>query len=139
MVVVGFTGTRRGMTDHQKNKVDQILTGFTYIREAHHGDCVGADADFHDICHKLGIKIFIHPSNIPELRAFKHTKLEYISKPKPPLDHNRDIVDSSNFMIATPGEYVEQRRSGTWATIRYARKQGRERARSPVMGNSKIL
>lgn len=39
---LGFTGTRRGMTDAQKTRVAQESAPFA---EVHHGDCVGADAD----------------------------------------------------------------------------------------------
>jgi hypothetical protein len=42
--------------------------------------------------------------------------------PKPYLVRNHDMVDQSEFLIGTPGEEQEVLRSGTWATIRYARK-----------------
>lgn len=42
---------------------------------------------------------------------------------KPPLVRNHDIVDSTELLIACPKEQVEVLRSGTWATIRYARKK----------------
>ena len=49
---IGFTGTRHGMTPGQRAAVAQLIAelasgvGFT----AHHGDCVGAGAEFHDLC-----------------------------------------------------------------------------------------
>lgn len=39
------------------------------------------------------------------------------------LDRNHDIVDEVDMLIATPKEYDEQLRSGTWATVRYAEKK----------------
>ena len=38
------------------------------------------------------------------------------------LVRNHDIVDVCDVLVATPGQKEEQIRSGTWATIRYARK-----------------
>jgi len=46
--------------------------------------------------------------------------------PKEPLARNRDIVNMSDILIAAPGEKAEVLRSGTWATIRYARKMSRK-------------
>jgi hypothetical protein len=43
-------------------------------------------------------------------------------EPKGYLDRDHDIVDMSYLLIATPQTFDEQTRSGTWATVRYARK-----------------
>ncbi len=43
---------------------------------------------------------------------------------KPYLERNRDIVDASEVLIACPSTREEVMRSGTWATVRYARKKG---------------
>jgi predicted Rossmann fold nucleotide-binding protein DprA/Smf involved in DNA uptake len=49
-----------------------------------------------------------------------------VHTPKAPLDRNRDIVDAAAVLIAAPKEMTETLRSGTWATVRYARKQGKQ-------------
>lgn len=126
---IGFTGTQRGMTIPQMRKVEQILEhargkGYGLF---HHGDCVGADAQAHDLAVIHGYAIVIHPPTNSSKRAFKHrdSRMPVAVEPKKDyLARNHDIVDDSDFMIATPGEEKEQLRSGTWATIRYARKRG---------------
>jgi hypothetical protein len=45
-----------------------------------------------------------------------------ILKPKPFLDRNKDIVNSCDILIACPENDIEVLRSGTWSTIRYAKK-----------------
>jgi hypothetical protein len=48
-----------------------------------------------------------------------------ILRPKAYLERDMDIVDGSSCLIATPKTVMEERRSGTWATIRYARRSGK--------------
>ena len=116
--VVGFTGTQEGMSYEQTNALRQALIGAT---ELHHGDCIGADAQAHDIAREIGgIRIVIHPPTDPSRRAFKRGDI--IREPKPYLERNHDIVDESASLIAAPKSDVEELRSGTWATVRYARK-----------------
>ena len=125
-LVIGFTGTQEGMTTVQWAGVKKILDGLSEIREAHHGDCIGADTQFHLIVSSYfpQIKIFIHP-------PFAHKKRSFcpggtVLPKRQYLDRNHDIVDACSILIATPKEAEEVLRSGTWATIRYARKVGRE-------------
>jgi len=47
---IGFTGTRSGMNYFQKRHVSKLLEDYSSICvTAHHGDCVGADAEFHEL------------------------------------------------------------------------------------------
>lgn len=121
---VGFTGTRQGMTNLQKAVVIDLLFK-TQTEVAHHGGCIGADIDFDEICWTFrprSIITVIHPSNLRNQQG-RWRIASYAYPEKPPLDRNKDIVNESDFLIATPKEYKEILRSGTWATIRYARKQ----------------
>ena len=120
---VGFTGTQRGMTEHQKRELRQWLNilknhGKTHF---HHGDCVGADIEASTIASELGFKIVLHPPENQSKRAFCSNAVE-VMQAKPYLERNHDIVDAVEEMIACPGEPNEVLRSGTWATIRYARR-----------------
>ena len=114
----GFTGSRRGMTGKQKQVVKDLLGGAS---EFHHGDCVGSDEQAHDIARNIGLSVVIHPPSDDSLRAWCDG--DVILQPKNYLERNKNIVNSTDFLIATPSEESgEQLRSGTWATIRYARK-----------------
>jgi predicted Rossmann fold nucleotide-binding protein DprA/Smf involved in DNA uptake len=125
---VGFTGTSRGMTMSQKNNLAAYLASFQVAVEFHHGCCVGADADAHQIALKLGIPVHIHP---PKVTTQYHQTMkaecpgaaaEYPAKPH--LERNHDIVDAVYVLVAAPWG-PEQVRSGTWATVRYARRTGK--------------
>jgi hypothetical protein len=65
----------------------------------------------------------IHPAFIADQRAFKSA--QDIRKPKPPLVRNKVIVRETELLIAAPAEAMEHHRSGTWSTVRHARKLGR--------------
>jgi hypothetical protein len=125
-LAIGFTGTREGMSDLQKQAVHDLLKPLP-VHAVHHGDCIGADKDFHDAVDYLRkvegkkMEIVIHPPENDSYRAFCKGDLTYHAKPY--LERNHDIVDCSDMMIATPREKEEQLRSGTWATIRYTRKK----------------
>lgn len=120
---VGFTGTQIGMTSKQARVVARMLHGFK-PEEFHHGDCVGADADAHSIASQIGLKIVIHPPEYESKRAFCDG--DEVRKKKPYLERNHDIVDETDILIATPKSTKEELRSGTWATVRHARKCGKK-------------
>jgi hypothetical protein len=115
---IGFTGSRQGMTKAQQNALRSLL--FSASGRLHHGDSVGADEQAHDIAASLDRKIVIHPSTLLYQRAYKVAK--DIRLQKKPLIRNRDIVRETSALIAAPAESIEQLRSGTWSTVRHARK-----------------
>lgn len=114
---IGFTGTQEGLTRKQEARFDVLLMGLT--GEFHHGDCIGADSEAHDIAREQGFHIVIHPPVSWTKRARKSG--DELRKPLPYLDRNRKIVDETEMLIAAP-KGMEEKRSGTWATVRYARK-----------------
>ena len=127
-ISIGFTGTQKGMTTGQeagfRTLVRRALEKFAAI-DFHHGDCVGADAQAHDLMlAEAGDRAFIHahPCTITSKRAWRVAPQQIIYAPLPPLHRNKIIVNEASVLIATPGEREEQLRSGTWSTIRYARK-----------------
>jgi NAD(P)H-hydrate repair Nnr-like enzyme with NAD(P)H-hydrate dehydratase domain len=120
-MIAGFTGTQQGMTDNQKETFAKLLER---VDELHHGDCIGADADAHRIAKDLKKSVHSYPPINQSKRAF--CDADVINSEKEYLVRNHDIVDSSDFLIATPKGNKEELRSGTWATIRYARKVGKK-------------
>jgi len=124
---IGFTGTRDGMTLYQREVVEKILRRLEPDWVVH-GDCIGADGNFHDICVSLRYlavdkpKIRLRPCD-HSARAWCEGSNE-IMPVKKPLDRNEDIVADADLQIGTPSTHKEVMRSGTWATIRRARKSG---------------
>jgi hypothetical protein len=121
---IGFTGTKEGMSQHQKEQFVLKMYGLNPT-EFRHGDCVGADAEAHDMMREFfpDVPIIVHPPRLEKHRAFM--KGDVILKVDDYLPRDRTIVDSVEFMIATPKTDKEQLRSGTWTTIRYTRKMGK--------------
>ena len=64
-----------------------------------------------------------HPPDNPSQRAFKSG--DEMRELLPYLKRNKAIVKETDALIAAPGEMDEQHRSGTWSTVRYARRIGR--------------
>jgi len=128
---IGFTGTRNGMTDAQRASVRSLVRLFAAqgIATAHHGDCVGADEEFHEIVDEAGLDITGHPPIDQSMRAFCSFDTE--REPAEYLVRNRRIVDECEVVIAAPFEMVEQQRGGTWSTIRYARRVRKARVVLP--------
>jgi len=121
---MGFTGTQDGMTDDQVALVVEIITKLTEMTEMHHGDCVGADEQFFTIVRAQlpDVEIIGHIPEDESKRAFCDNDVE--REPLPYLVRNRNIVAEADVLIATPNGPERMRGSGTWATIRYARKAG---------------
>lgn len=127
---LGFTGTRVGMTREQGLAFQLLISHrrFDPLVEYHHGDCTGADEESHGVIRRTRPRVTIigHPPLNDKFRAFCDFDLEMS-----PLDYiERDfaIVDSVDYLVATPRQTFEVRRSGTWTTMRYAARQ-----KKPVM------
>jgi predicted Rossmann fold nucleotide-binding protein DprA/Smf involved in DNA uptake len=127
MTTIGFTGTRNGLCQGQKEQIIKILDQYATVTVLH-GDCVGADTEFHKICVEYRtmhpariIRIGIYPPNNDRLRGFNRG--DFTQEPAEYLKRNRAIVQAADFIIACPPE--DQHRSGTWYTINYAKRSGK--------------
>jgi hypothetical protein len=116
------------MQPNQKIEVVEYLRylraeGYTHF---HHGDCIGADAQAASYAKQLGFTLVCHPGhprdkNNTMYRAFT-TFNDVMHEVKPFAVRDRDIVDAVDTMVATPVG-LEEIRSGTWTTVRYAKRQ----------------
>jgi hypothetical protein len=120
---IGFTGTQDGMTPEQSGNLKKALHALGRYSDFHHGDCMGADAQAHDIAVSMNYKVILHPPSNSNKRAF--CLANEVRKPLEYLDRNTEIVKETEVLIACPKEMTEQLRSGTWATVRRARKLSR--------------
>lgn len=118
---VGFTGTREGMSQHQKEQFALKIYELGCV-EFHHGDCAGADAEAHDIIREIfpHIRIVVHPPISDYMRAYKEG--DEIRRPYDYIPRDKNIVNETDYLIGAPLSDIEERRSGTWATIRHARR-----------------
>jgi hypothetical protein len=129
---VGFSGTQAGMTEAQKRMV-RNLVGELWPSNVHHGDCVGADEEFHNIVLEElpDCMIHIHPGTdgnreMPK-RAYCLGPIDRVRiyEPKPYLMRNIDLVRQSEALIAAPQQSKPVMRSGTWTTVRKANRYGK--------------
>lgn len=126
-IKIGFTGNRKGLSPNNEEEIKLILDKYDNIIVSH-GDCIGSDTDFHNLCMNYknthinkNITICIFPPNNPSLRAFN--KGDILMKEEPYLKRNLNIIKNSSILIACPiDKNREDLRSGTWSTIRKARK-----------------
>lgn len=111
------------MTHLQKLGVREVMMELAPA-EAHHGDCKGSDATFHTFCKLFSCYIVGHPGvdmlGQSPMRAY--CDVNESMPPLPYLQRNGNIVMASPILIATPKLMMEEVRSGTWSTIRRARK-----------------
>ena len=120
---IGFTGTRHGLSARQRMLLRKLLKE-SDATHFHHGGCVGADEEAHAIAKTAGMTVVAHPSILSQWRG-NYTDANVVRPHAHPLRRNKDIVEEVSEMIACPKERHEKLRSGTWATIRHARKIGR--------------
>jgi len=127
-MIVGFTGTRKIelITEQRLSDLLKTLISFKIDYDTDltvvHGCAEGTDTYFHNLCLLENISIIGRPC--------KNTKLEnfdLLYDPAPPLKRNKEIVNDCNILIALPiNKNQEELRSGTWATIRYAKAQNKK-------------
>lgn len=96
---LGTTGPRTGGTHEQLVCFVDLLLALL-PSEFHHGDCIGWDAETHDLVreHLPECRIVVHPPADPKLRAYKDGDL--ILPPLTYHDRNRAIVASVHIMCA---------------------------------------
>lgn len=135
-VKVGFTGSRYGCTVAAQAALERLLRDLA-PPELHHGDCIGADELAASIAMRLGARLIAHPPLNPKYRgqAAKLPGTE-VRPAADYLDRNEHIVNETDVLVGCP-IMPEQRRSGTWSAIRYARQQ--RKPRFVIYGDGSIV
>lgn len=120
---VAFTGSQQGMTEQQMIVMRSLVREIE-AEKVGHGCCIGADVEFHLMAQTFrpDLKIVLFPSTLRGKQALIWTSREVTTHvPELPLKRNRKLVAWCDRLIATPDTAREILRSGTWATVRYAR------------------
>lgn len=133
MTTLAFTGTREGLTAAQR----AALSSVEAPRKVLHGGAVGADSEFHAFVLSqtipYGVIIEVWPCDPTRAEFWKRQKdgvfysgRDYVVHPiEAPLIRNRLMVERCSRLLACPATAHEVLRSGTWATVRAARKLGK--------------
>lgn len=146
-VKVGFTGTRQGMTADQLAELRKRLsrstdgggTDWRMFSQFHHGDCVGADEEAHDMMRvlrsrywPLRVDIHIHPPKDFRWRAHCDARMAYnellttrVWDEEDYLVRDRRIVDSTDILIGCPAGFDLRSHGGTTYTVKYALSTGK--------------
>lgn len=120
---VGFTGTRAELPREQWNTLSATLADRNLGEQFHSGQCVGADEEAHHLAVAYGYRTHVWPPINRKFRAHykgdvMHTAMTYGNR-------NLAIVQHADILIACPpGAEQDWPRSGTWMTVRIARKLG---------------
>lgn len=128
--VITVTGTRAGMSSRQRKTTNRLIYGWNPSL-MHNGACEGADRQFFDMATAIATYIELWPSSPEQDRWARMQETAFpelvsiVYALQPPLVRNRAMVRKGKALIATPATLGEALRSGTWATIRYARKLNR--------------
>lgn len=129
MTVVGFTGTRAPLACEQRVALAELLAQIDGVGDDaiafRHGCCVGADGAAVALVRRArNWRVVAHPPSNPYLmdRAaldMSHERLH----PEDYLVRNRAIVAACTLLVACPKGPEEYHGSGTWATVREARRK----------------
>lgn len=129
-MIIGFTGSRKGLTERQHQALTRWLRHYRPM-EFHHGQCVGADETAAYIVWGMAFNepdrfsgpratIVSHPPIKTDLRS-NFAVNDLVMPDKDYLARDRDIAEACDVLIGCP-DGPRRANSGTWYTIDYAHK-----------------
>lgn len=123
---ISFTGSRHGLSDWQRQQLTNLLAANAHrITDAAHGNCMGADTEFHSLVLPFVVRVHVFPSTDRRTQSPIPADAYYVASPKPPMARNPDIVAAGpDLLVACPRQLSEQPRGGTWDIVRVARSAG---------------
>jgi hypothetical protein len=122
---IGFTGTQEGLTAGQMFRLTIVLRACrrrgAFI--ARHGICIGADEQFDRVARAFSFAMVAHPPEDEKkvMVGWTSEKWFEVCEPADYLGRNAEIAALSHLLIACPKGFEEEKRSGTWSTVRRAR------------------
>lgn len=125
---IGVTGSRLRPGPAQLLAFGRVLVELQArgAWELRHGACVGADEEAAVRAAANGLWTVAHPPVDGKLLSSRALEVsDEVEDADEYLARNRAIVDGTDVLVAMPRTAAEQRRSGTWSTVRYASSLGR--------------
>lgn len=121
---IGVTGTREGLSGKRLASLRRFIYDLNYHNTTVlHGMCKGVDEQVNHFCFLFNLRTIGYPGTEGQARSMKCTDVLPV---RPFLERNKDIVNDCDLLIGCPSDpNKEELRSGTWSTIRYARKIGK--------------
>jgi hypothetical protein len=139
---IGITGTRNRLTMNQYESLALTLAEYSAGQQSlgsylfiHHGCCIGTDEISHLLARDMKCTFICgHPGidrhgNSPYSMPIRLREFSILNGSKPYRERNKDIVNTGRIIIACPASpemHFDSRRSGTWQTVRLARKAEKE-------------
>lgn len=125
MIILGITGTRAGPRPAQTAAAVKFIRGIKPYRVVH-GGAPGFDMIAHGIAEATRTvrEIEVHPATEARGHGIILGAGVIVYPELPALERNKIIVKRIYGLLACPKTDDEDLRSGTWATVRYAREAG---------------
>lgn len=122
---LGVSATQYGMTNPQRQQWIKWVMENGPWSAFHHGDCIGGDEEAFWMIREVfpNLRTVAWPGDNSSKRAY--TPSDLVMAVQPNLQRNRCIAEIADVLVAAPNTPYEVIRSGTWTTIRYARKLGK--------------
>ena len=132
-MILTLTATRRGITSAQRAAVPGLLAA--YPTTLLHGGAPGGDEELHELISGLrgflvsNCQVEVYPANASR-HMFWKDKARFapfaltVQPPEHPLVRNQIMATRADHVLACPETAHEVLRSGTWTTVRAARRAG---------------
>lgn len=123
-LIVGVIGSRYPIPRYQSEPAIALLEQLRPTA-VHHGGCTGADELLAIAASKLDSSptIVCHPaSDVPDWFRSKVAPADFVQPAQPALKRNRAIAKAVHVLIACPSDSDPSGKSGTWSTVRAAKR-----------------
>lgn len=122
-MILGFTGTHRVPLPEAQQRALVAYLIKDLPTTVLHGGAPGSDEMFHDLLAELAPEtiVEIYPGSADRYRYWHRRHPLGLHYSQPPLVRDKLIARRCDRLLGCPAQVEEIIRSGTWATVRYAR------------------